>query len=316
MKTVVLDGYTTNPGDLDWSALERVAETVVYDWTEPEEIEKRLEGAQAAITNKVRLDAAILSRLPDLKYIGILATGMDHVDLKAARERNITVTNVPVYANYSVAQLVFALILELCYRVESHHNSIVKDLHWSRQPYTSYWLQPLIGLEEHILGIIGMGRIGERVAGIATAFGMRVLAYDVYQRALPNVEWVSLEDLFSRSDFITIHCPLMDATRGMVNRKTLSLMKKDAYFINTSRGALVVEQDLADALNSGAIAGAALDVLSSEPPGEDNPLLRAKNCILTPHIGWATTNARMRLIQQAADNLSAYLRGEPINVVN
>jgi glycerate dehydrogenase len=316
LKIVVLDGYTTNPGDLDWSALERLGETVIYDKTEKEEIVSRLREAQAVITNKVPLTANVLSQLSQLQYIGILATGMDHVDLKAAEARGIRVTNVPTYANYSVSQLAFALILELCYRIDLHHRSIVDEFYWSAQPYNSYWLQPLIGLDEKTLGIIGMGKIGQRMAVIGAAFGMHIIAYDLFPREYPNVRFVTLEELLKTSDFVTIHCPLIEATSGMINKKTLAMMKHGACFINTSRGDLVVEQDLADALNSGHLAGAGLDVLSQEPPAKDHPLLHAKNCILTPHIGWATTNARAWLIRQAADNLEAFIQGIALNVVN
>jgi glycerate dehydrogenase len=316
LKIVVLDGYTTNPGDLDWSALEHLGETVIYDKTENDEIVPRAGEAQAVITNKVPLTADILSKLPKLQYIGILATGTDHVDLKAAADRGIPVTNVPVYADYSVSQLTFALILELCYRIDLHHRSIVDEFYWSTQSYNSYWLQPLIGLDGKTLGIIGLGKIGQRVAAIGAAFGMRIIAYDLFPREHPNVQFVKLEELLQTADFVTLHCPLMEATSGMINKKTLAMMKPGAYLINTSRGDLVVGQDLADALNSGHLAGAGLDVLSQEPPMKDHPLLHVKNCILTPHIGWATTDARAWLIRQTAGNLEAFMRGTVLNAVN
>ena len=316
MKMILLDGYTTNPGDLSWSPLEKLGELTVYDWTEQEDVVNRLQGAQVAFTNKVRLTAEHMDALKELKYIGIIATGMDCVDLEAAKERGIVVTNVAVYANFSVAQLTFALILELCYRIDLHNRSIVEDLYWSKQPYNSYWLKPLVGLENKTLGIIGMGKIGERVAAIGTAFGMKVLAYDVYQRELPNVTWVELEELLRNSDVVSTHCPLFDSTRGIINKDSLSLMKPTAFFINTSRGPLMVDQDVADALNNGVIAGAGLDVLNGEPPSLDNPLLSAKNIILTPHIGWATVDARTRLVSEVANNLESYQNGDPKNVVN
>jgi glycerate dehydrogenase len=316
VKIVVLDGYTTNPGDLDWSVLEHLGETIVYDKTEKDEIVPRAGEAQAVITNKVPLTADILFQLPRLQYIGILATGTDHIDLKAAAARGILVTNVPLYANYSVSQLTFALILELCYRIDLHHRSIVDEFHWSTQAYNSYWLQPLIGLDGKTLGIIGLGKIGQRVAAIGTAFGMNIIAYDLFPCAHPNVQFVTPEELLRTADFVTLHCPLIETSSGMINKKTLAMMKPDAYLINTSRGDLVVEQDLADALNSGHLAGAGLDVLSREPPLKDHPLLHAKNCILTPHIGWATIDARAWLIRQAAENLKAFMRGSVLNAVN
>lgn len=316
MKLVILDGYTTNPGDLSWDALAQFGELDLYEWTEQADVVKRLQGADAAFTNKVKLDAAIMDALPQLKYIGIMATGMDCVDLEAASARGIVVTNVPVYANYSVAQLVFALILELCYRIDLHHASITVERHWSNQPYNSYWLKPLIGLDGKTLGVIGMGKIGERVAAIGTAFGMKILAHDVFQRDLPNVTWVELDELYQNSDVISIHCPLFDSTRGMINKDSLRKMKPSAFFINTSRGPLMVDQDVADALNNGVIAGAGLDVLGSEPPAPDNPLLDAKNVVLTPHIGWATIDARKRLINIVADNVAAFISGSPVNVIN
>jgi glycerate dehydrogenase len=315
MRIVILDGYTTNPGDLSWSELEALGEVKLYNWTDHKEIADRLSGTQAAITNKVKLDAETLSKLPELEYIGIMATGTDNVDLEAAKKYGIVVTNVPVYADYSVAQLTFALILELCYGTYSHSKSIIEDKIWSKQQFNSYWLKPLDGLEGKTIGIIGMGRIGERVAGIATAFGMKVLAYDVYKRELVNVIWATLDELLHESDIVSTHCPLLESTKGMMNKKALSKMKKTAYYINTSRGSLVVEKDLADALNDGVIAGAGLDVLAKEPPGLDNPLLSAKNIVITPHIGWATVDARKRLISEVALNLKAYMNNEKRNTV-
>ena len=316
MKLVVLDGYTTNPGDLSWDALRQFGEIQVYDWTKADEIVERLKGVEAVFTNKVKLGEEHFSKLPDLKYIGVIATGFDNIDLKAARQYGIAVSNVPVYANYSVPQLTFALILELCYHLDKHSKSVTQELYWSNNTYNSYWLNPLIGLDGKTLGVIGMGRIGQQVANIGTAFGMKILAYDVYKRELPNVEWVEVEELLKRSDIVSIHCPLMDSTRGIINKETLALMKPEAFFINTSRGPLMVDQDVADALNEGKIAGAGLDVLGSEPPAKDNPLLKAKNVVITPHIGWATINARKTLIETAAENLKAFLLGEAKNVVN
>jgi glycerate dehydrogenase len=316
MKIVILDGYTTNPGDLSWESLQKFGQLEVYDWTDEKDVVPRLKGAKAAFTNKVRIGAEQMDALPDLKYIGIIATGLDCVDLNAAKERGIVVTNVPTYANYSVAQLVFALTLELCYRIDLHTRCITEDLYWSKQPYNSFWLKPLIGLNGKTLGIIGMGKIGERVAEIGKAFGMKVIAYDVVHREIPGVTWVELEELYKTSDVVTIHCPLLESTRGMINKKTLAMMKPTAFFINTSRGPLMVDQDVADALNNDVIAGAGLDVLGTEPPAPDNPLLKAKNVIITPHIGWATLDSRKSLIDTAAQNYEAFLKGESLNVVN
>lgn len=315
MKMVILDGYTTNPGDLSWKELEGLGDMEVFDWTDPKQVVPRLDGAAAAFTNKVRIDAEQMAALPGLKYIGIMATGMDAIDLTAARERGIIVTNVPEYANYSVAQLTFALILELCYGVNRHSKSITEEKLWSGQKYNSYWLQPLTGLKGKTIGIAGMGKIGERVATIATAFGMNVLAYDVVHRELPGIEWVPLERLLKESDIVSMHCPLFESTRGMINKETLSMMKESAFFINTSRGPLVVDSDLADALNNGVIAGAGLDVLNEEPPSSDNPLLSAKNAVITPHIGWATLEARSRLITEVSLNYKAFLNNERRNSV-
>jgi glycerate dehydrogenase len=312
---VVLDGYTTNPGDVDWKPLERIDQVKVYDWTEADEIAERASKASAVIVNKVTLDAAAFDKLPSLKYVGVLATGYDSVDIEAAKKRGIVVTNVPAYASQSVAQQTFALILELCAKCGAHSEDVIQRQGWSRQPFTSYWLQPIIGLEDKTLGIVGMGRIGENVARIGEAFGMRIVAYDAYPREMEGVEWLSLEELLQTSDFVSLHCPLFPQTRGIINEKALSLMKSSAFLINTSRGPLVEEEDLASALTNGTIAGAGLDVLSTEPPSADNPLLSANNVIITPHLGWATRENRYKLIQQAAHNYDSYLRGEAKNVI-
>jgi len=316
MKLVVLDGFTANPGDLDWKALEKIGELSVYDSTEPGEVLERLQGADVAITNKVRMTEEIMAALPDLKYIGILATGTDCVDLAAAKKRGIVVTNVPAYSNHSVAQLTFALILELCHRVDRHNQSVTQEKFWSRQPYNSYWLNPLTELYGKTLGVIGTGKIGQRVIAIGKAFGMNVVVYSRTKRDIPDVTWLTLEELLRTSDVVSINCPLTEVTRGMINRETLGMMKRSAFFINTSRGPLMVDQDLADALNNGVIAGAGLDVLGKEPPEIDNPLLNAKNVIITPHIGWATMEARRRLIDITADNIAAFINHEDKNVVN
>ncbi len=315
MKIVVLDGYTTNPGDLRWEELEKLGELEIYDWTDEQDIIPRLQNVTAVITNKVVLNKKHFSLLPQLKYIGVLATGYDNVDIEEAKKHGITVTNIPQYASHAVSQLAFALILECCYHIEKHSKSITEDLYWSKNPYNSYWLNPLIGLENKTLGVLGMGRIGQQTAAIGKAFGMKILAHDVYRPEIPEVEWAELEDVLSRSDFVSLHCPLLESTRGIINKQTLSIMKPTAFLINTSRGALVKEADLAFALNNGLIAGAGLDVLSTEPPALDNPLLKAKNVVLTPHIGWATIDARKKLIQIAAENLESYFAGSSKNVI-
>ena len=316
MRGIILDSYTTNPGDLSWRGLEELCELGLYDWTEPGELLDRLRGIQAAFTNKVKITAKDLAKLPDLKYIGVMATGYDSVDIAAAKEKGVVVTNIPEYANYSVSQLTFALILELCYSINAHHRTIVEEKRWSAGRFNSYWLKPLQGLRGKKIGVIGMGKIGIQVGTIARAFGMEVLAYDVHQRELAGVTWKPLEDLLRESDVVTIHCPLFESTKGLINKETLSLMKNTAFFINTSRGALMVERDLADALNNGEIAGAGLDVLGQEPPPPDNPLLSAKNTVLTPHVGWDTMEARVALISETAKNFQAFLAGESRNVIN
>ncbi|MDR1205334.1 MAG: D-2-hydroxyacid dehydrogenase [Peptococcaceae bacterium] len=316
MKIVLLDGHTTNPGDLSWSALEALGELVLYDQTAPDQTAERLRGAEAVLTNKTEIAAPHMDQSPELKYIGIMATGTDIVDIAAAKERGITVTNIPMYASNSVAQLTFALILELCYRTGLHSVSVIEDLAWSAQAYNSYWLNPLVELDGKTLGIFGMGRIGERVARIGQAFGMHVTAYDVYRRDCAGIRWVTPDELFAGADVLSLHCPLTMETEGVVNQHTLAKMKSGAFLINTSRGALVAGQYLADALNGGRLAGAGLDVLETEPPDADNPLLRAKNVVITPHIGWATLEARSRLIQMTADNLRAFKNGAPVNRVN
>ena len=318
MKIVVLDGYTLNPGDLSWQGLERFGEVAVYDRTPQGQIVERARGAQIVLTNKTPLRRETLERLPELQYIGVLATGYDIVDVKAAGAANITVTNVPGYGSDSVAQSVFALLLELCQHVGLHSQS-VRSGEWSRSDDWSYWKKPLIELSGKTMGIVGYGRIGEAVARIAHAFGMKVAA----NRRSPGGEapfadfaWVSQDELWRDSDVISLHCPLTPETEGLINRDSLSLMKSSAFLINTARGKLIAEQELADALNAGTIAGAALDVLSSEPPDPGNPLLTADHCIITPHMAWGTFEARSRLLQIVTDNLEAYVNDRAVNRVN
>jgi len=316
VKIVVLDGYTMNPGDLSWKDLESLGECTVYERTPPEKVLERAAGAEIVLTNKVVLDGAVMARLPALKYIGVLATGYNVVDTAAARERGIVVTNVPAYATRSVAQLVFALVLELAHRV-GHHARTVREGRWTASKDFAYWDWPLVELEGLVMGIVGFGRTGRAVADLARAFGMRVLVHTRSPKPpQKGVRFVDLESLLRESDVVSLHCPLTPETEGLVNAKRLALMKPTAFLINTSRGPVVNERDLAEALSAGRIAGAGLDVLSTEPPKADNPLLGAKNCFLTPHFAWATRAARERLMKTVVENVRAFLAGRPQNVVN
>jgi glycerate dehydrogenase len=315
---VVLDGYTLNPGDLSWERLEKIGDTVVYERTPEELIVERAQGAQIVFTNKTPLREETLKQLPELRYIGVLATGFDVVDIPKARERNITVTNIPSYGTDTVAQMAIALLLELCHHV-GHHSDSVKSGEWSRNPDWCYWHHPIVELAGKTMGVIGFGRIGQRTARIASALGMDIIAYDETMGLavdLPNFHFASLSEVFRTADVISLHCPLTEKTEGLIRAETLSMMRPTAFLINNSRGKLIVEADLADALNNGVIAGAALDVLSVEPPPLDHPLLHAKNCIVTPHIAWASREARQRLLNTAVDNLLAFLDGSPVHAVN
>ena len=317
MKIVILDGYCVNPGDLSWDALREFGEVVVYDRTPAEEAAERAHGATAVLLNKTPLTSDTLARLPDLKYIGVLATGYNVVDVDAAREQHITVTNVPTYGTASVAQFVFALLLELCHNVKLHSDA-VRSGEWSRHADWSFWKSPLVELEGKTMGVVGFGRIGRRVGRISDAMGMRVLANDTWQGDTPTYEgfrWAALDELLRVSDVVSLHSPLFPETQGMIHAGTLALMKPSAFLINTSRGGLVVDRDLADALNAGRLAGAGLDVLTVEPPAETNPLLAARNCLVTPHIAWATREARARLMDAVIANISGFLSGNPRNVI-
>jgi glycerate dehydrogenase len=313
---VVLDAYATNPGDLSWAPIESLADCIRHDRTPPSEVLARIGDAQAVLLNKAALSASTIEQAPRLEYVGILATGCNTVDLAAARQRGVVVTNVPGYSTPSVAQHTFALLLELTNHV-ALHSADARSGAWARNPDYCYWLRPQVELAGRTLGLVGFGQIGQAVARIGTALGMRVLAHrrDTATPPPPGVEYASLDRLFSESDVVSLHCPLTAETQGLVDSARLAQMKPSALLLNTSRGPLVVEEDLADALRGNRIAGAAVDVLSSEPPSPDNPLLRAPNCIATPHIAWATAAARQRLIQIAADNLRAFLDGHPVNVV-
>lgn len=315
---VVLDGAALNPGDLDWVGLERYGSLTVYERTAVADIAARAKDAEVVFTNKVAMDDQTLNGLPNLKYIGVLATGYNMVDTASARDRGIVVTNVPGYSSHSVVQLTFALLLELCHRVQRHSDSVFEGK-WSRSLDFSFWDYPLIELAGKNLGIIGFGDIGQRVADVAAALGMQVIGYSrtqTDQSHRPYFRWASLDTLLAESDAISIHSPLTPQTQGLINADTLAKMKPSAFLLNTARGPIIEEADLANALNEGKIAGAGLDVLSVEPPSPDNPLLSARNCVITPHIAWATKEARSRLMGITVDNLKAYMEGNPVNVVN
>ena len=317
MKIVVLDGYTLNPGDLSWDALQQLGPCVLHDRTPPEQVVARARDAEIILTNKALLPRDTIAALPKLKYIGVLATGYNVVDIAAAKERGIPVANIPDYGTHSVAQLTFALLLELVHRT-GHHAQTVRDGRWARSADFCDWDSPLIELCGLNFGVIGFGKIGRAVAQLADAFGMKVLVHNRSQPKdlPPHCEFVSLDDLLSRSDVVSLHCPLTPDNQQFLNAARLARMKPTAFLLNTSRGPLLDEQAVADALNSGQIAGAGLDVLSVEPPKADNPLLNAKNCLVTPHIAWATRAARSRLMNIAVENTRAFLAGTPRNVVN
>lgn len=316
MNIVVLDGFTLNPGDLSWKELEALGPCVVHDRTPPSEVAARAASAEILLINKIELGAAAIRDLPRLKYVGVLATGTNIVDLAAARARGIPVTNVPTYGTKSVAQMTFALLLELAQHA-GHHAQTVRDGRWTRSIDWCYWDFPLLELDGLTMGLVGFGRIGRAVAEVAVVFGMRVLACDPLAKAAPScVKCVDLDTLFRESDVVSLHCPLTPENRHLVSAARLATMKPTAFLLNTSRGPLVDDQALAEALNSGRIAGAGLDVLATEPPPASNPLLAAKNCLITPHLSWATRAARARLMDIAVDNVRAFLQGKPQNVVN
>ena len=317
MKIVVLDGYTLNPGDLTWEGLENLGELTVYDRTPEDEILERMKGAEIVFTNKTPISKNTIESCPDLRYIGVLATGYNVVDVNAAKEQGIPVSNIPVYGTAAVAQMVFALLLEVCHHAAAHSDAVYAG-DWTNNQDWCFWNYPLIELAGKTMGVIGFGRIGQNTARIARAFGMKVLAYDEYPTEGGRAfgEYVSLDKLLAESDVIALHCPLFPSTQGMVNKDSIAKMKDGVILINNSRGPLVVEQDLADALNSGKVYAAGLDVVSTEPIKADNPLLKAKNCILTPHISWAPKESRKRLMDLATDNLRSFLTGAPTNIVN
>ncbi|MFD2872984.1 D-2-hydroxyacid dehydrogenase [Mucilaginibacter ximonensis] len=318
MKIVVLDGYTLNPGDLSWDALNKLGDVKIYERTPYEQIVERCRGAEAVLTNKTPLDAAALYQLPDLKYVGVLATGYNIVDTAACQQKGVPVTNVPGYGTNAVAQFVFAFMLELALHVQKHSDAVLAGK-WSKSADFCFWDYPLIELAGKTLGIIGFGTIGQKVADIAAAFDMQVIAQSrtqTDQSQRKNFKWVSLDELLATSDFISIHSPLTPQTQGLINADNLRKMKPAAFLINTSRGPIVNDADLADALNNDVIAGAGIDVLSQEPPPANNPIFKAKNCIITPHIAWAAQEARARLMDVVVSNLKAFIEGKAVNVVN
>lgn len=315
MNIVILDGYTLNPGDQDWAPIQKLGNVTIYDRSAKEEIVERAGNAEILLVNKVVLSADTLAQLPNVKYIGVMATGFNNIDIEAARKQGITVTNVKAYGPTSVAQQTFALLLSIVNAAETHSQSVFAG-EWVASPDFCYWKSPLIELSGKTMGLIGLGDIGSQVARIALAFGMKVIAYRKHPVPVDDIEMVPLERIFEESDVISLHCPLTDETREIIRKESLSVMKSNAIILNTGRGPLINEADLAEALQNGVIAGAGLDVLSVEPPRPDNPLLKAPHCVITPHVAWATFEARQRLLQMVADNLESFQKGEPRNVVS
>jgi len=323
MKVVVLDGYTLNPGDLSWEGLEKLGDVTVYDRTSsnPKDVDlivERAADAEALYTNKTPLTREIMDRLPNLKFIGVMATGYNVVDTAAAKEKGIVVSNVPIYGTAAVSQTAMALLLEICHHV-GEHNAAVKAGAWTECKDYCFWNYPLIELANKTMGIIGLGRIGRSTAKIAQACGMNILANDSYKDeslVSDSLRYVELDELYAKSDVVVLHCPQTDENKGMVNKDSIAKMKDGVIIINNSRGGLIVDQDLADALLSKKVYGAAVDVVSTEPIPADNPLLKVDNCIITPHLSWAPLESRARLMGTAVENLEAYMAGSPINVVN
>lgn len=321
MKIVILDGYIKNPGDLSWKRFEELGEIRIYDRTptgDKDLIIERIGDAEAVLVSSVPLRREVIESCPSIRYIGVMSTGYDGVDIEAARERNIPVSNIPTYGTDSVSQFTIALLLEICSRA-GHHSEAVRKGRWGEQPDFCFWDYPLIELAGKTMGVVGFGRIGQRTASIASALGMKILYNDGFRKPeleTENCQFAGREELFAKSDVIALHCPLFPDTKGMINKQTIAGMKDGVILLNSSRGALIVEKDLADALNSGKVYAAGLDVVSREPIARDNPLLSAPNCIITPHIAWAAKESRARLLETAAGNLEAYAAGMPVNVVN
>lgn len=318
MKIVVLDGYTLNPGDISWEGMEAFGDVTVYDRTKAEEVVERIGDAEVVYTNKTPITKDTLDACPNVKFIGVLATGYNIVDIAAAKEKGIPVSNIPTYGTAAVSQYAIALLLELCHHI-GEHSDAVKAGEWTSNPDWCFWKYPLVELDGKTMGIIGFGRIGQDTGKIAQALGMKVLAYDAFKR--PELEsetchYVDLDTLLKESDVISLHCPLFPDTEGIINKDTIAKMKDGVMIINDSRGPLIVEKDLREALDSGKVAGAAVDVVSTEPIEMDNPLIGAKNVIITPHIAWAPKESRQRLMNIAVDNLKCYVENKPQNVVN
>ena len=321
MKIVILDGYTENPGDLSWEGLEKLGDLTVYDrtsLTDVQEVIDRIGDAEIVFTNKTPMPREVFDTCTNIRYVGVLATGYNVVDVDAAKEKNIPVCNIPTYGTAAVGQFAIALLLEICHHV-GHHDKAVHEGRWENNPDWCFWDYPLIELDGKVMGIIGYGRIGQATGRIAQALGMKVLAYDAYRNPALESEtcqYADLDEVLAKSDVIALHCPLFSETEGMINRESIAKMKDGVIILNNSRGPLIVEKDLAEALNSGKVAAAGLDVVSTEPIKGENPLLKAKNCILTPHISWAPKESRQRLMDIAVDNLEAFLRKEAQKVVN
>jgi len=318
MKIVILDGYTLNPGDLNWDELKKLGDVTIYDRTPVEQVVERATGAEVVFTNKTPVSEDAINALPSLKFIGVLATGYNIVNTEAAKAKGIIVSNVPGYGTASVVQMTFALLLELCLHVQSHSES-VRAGKWADSADWCFWDYPLVELSGKTIGIIGFGNIGQKVGDVATAFGMNIIGNSRHwkdQSHRSNFRWAEVPELLAQSDVVSIHCPLFPETKGLINKESLQTMKRSAFLLNTSRGPIVADQELAEALNNDVIAGAGIDVLSVEPPSRDNPLFTAKNCIITPHISWATKESRDRLMKTTVSNLSAFLNGNPENVVN
>ncbi len=318
MKIVVLDGYAENPGDLTWSALENLGNLMVYDRTEETKIVERINDAEIVIVNKTKIDKRVLDACPEIRYIGVLATGYNNIDIEYAKERRILVANVPTYGTFAVGQFAIALLLEVCHRI-GHHDRAVHEGRWTNNLDWCFWDYPLIELSGKTMGIIGFGRIGRTTGRIGKALGMKIISYTRHPRAedVKEAEFVDkLDDLFAQADVVVLHCPLFPETKEIINKKNIEKMKDGVIIINNSRGGLINEKDLAEALKSGKIYAAGLDVVATEPIGKGNPLLTAPNCIITPHISWAAKESRKRLLNIAVENVAAFIAGKAINIVN